>query len=230
MKKTLLSTMAALLLLAAAPLVAQGPPPPAGPGGPGGPGGPSGQGGPGAPKEAVVTFLKLTDAQKAAAEELMTSMKGTLDALDVEIKANREAVDTEFAASQPDAATVGALVIAGRALEANVKVAHDDLDAKFAALLTDEQKSRLAIFKEVLEALRPPAGGPARRQPAASARWRATRRRGAPQPAGYSGFYDARSLPAPGTHTSIRRLDEIRRALVRRMFASRDRAGAATPC
>lgn len=151
MKKTLLSTMASLLLLASAPLVAQGPPPP---------GGPGGQGGPGAPKEAVATFLKLTDAQKAAAESLMISMKGTLDALDTELKANREAIDAALAASQPDAAAVGALVIAGRVLEANVKAVHDDLDAKFAALLTDEQKSRLAIFKEVLEALRPPAGGP----------------------------------------------------------------------
>ncbi|MFN7989623.1 MAG: periplasmic heavy metal sensor [Thermoanaerobaculia bacterium] len=151
MKKTLLSTMAALFLLAAAPLVAQGPPPP---------GGPGGQGGPGAPKEAVATFLKLTDAQKAAAETLATSMKSTLDALDVQLKANREAVDAALAASQPDAAAVGALVIAGRSLDANVKAAHDDFDAKFAALLTDEQKSRLAIFKEVLEALRPPAGGP----------------------------------------------------------------------
>jgi Spy/CpxP family protein refolding chaperone len=163
MKKTLLSTMAALLLLASAPLVAQGPPPPGGPGGPGGrggPGGPGGQGGPGAPKEAVVTFLKLTEAQAAAADTLATALKGTLDALDVEIKANREAVDTALAAAQPDAAAVGALVIAGRALEANVKVAHDDFDTKFTALLTDEQKSRLAIFKEVLEALRPPAGGP----------------------------------------------------------------------
>ena len=156
MKKTLLPTMAALLLLGTTSLVAQGPPPP---GGPGAPGGPGGQGGPGAPKEAIVTFLKLTDAQKAAAEALMTSMKGTLDALGAEIKANREAVDAALAAAQPDAATVGALVIAGRALEANVKAAHDDLDAKFAGLLTDEQKSRLAIFKEVLEALRPPAGG-----------------------------------------------------------------------
>ena len=52
--------------------------------------------------------------------------------------------------------------------------------------------------------------------------WRATRRRGAPQPAGYSGFYDARSLPAPGTHTSIRRLDEIRRAFVRKPFAGHE--------
>lgn len=151
MKKTLLSTMAALLLLAATPLVAQGPPPPGGPGGPGGPG---------ASQEAIVTFLELTDAQKVAADALATSMKGTLDALDVELRANREAVDAALAAAQPEAAAVGALVIAGRALEAKVKAAHDDFDSKFAALLTGEQKSRLAIFKEVLEALRPPAGGP----------------------------------------------------------------------
>ncbi len=154
MKKTLLSTMATLLLLAAAPLLAQGPPPP------GGPGGPGGQSGPGVPKEAVATFLKLTDAQKSAADELMASMKGTLDGLDAEIKANREAVDAAIAATQPDATAIGTLVIAGRALAAKGKAALDGLDASFTALLTDEQKSRFAIFKEVLEALRPPAGGP----------------------------------------------------------------------
>jgi Spy/CpxP family protein refolding chaperone len=154
--------MAALLLLASAPLVAQGPPPPGGSGGPGGPGGPgsAGSGGSAVPKEAIATFLALTDDQKGAADALTASMKATLDALDAEVKANREKVDAALAASQPDAASVGTLVIAGRALDAKVKAAHDDLDAKFAALLTDEQKSRLAIFKEVLDALRPPAGGP----------------------------------------------------------------------
>ena len=90
----------------------------------------------------------------------MASMKSTLDALDAEIKANREAVDAAITATQPDPAAVGALVIAGRALEAKGKAAQDGLDASFTALLTDEQKSRFAIFKEGIEALRPPAGGP----------------------------------------------------------------------
>ncbi|MEO6326223.1 MAG: periplasmic heavy metal sensor, partial [Thermoanaerobaculia bacterium] len=147
MKRILSTILCSLVLLAATSARAQGHP--------GGPPPPGGPGGPGPSPEAVATFLRLTDSQKAALGQLHEALEARVEPLRAQEKANHEQLEAALSAAAPDAAAIGRLVIAGKAIRTQLEAAHDAFDAGFTALLTDEQQARLAIFKEVLEALRP---------------------------------------------------------------------------
>ena len=157
MNKTGIAALCSIVLLAFALIPGSaraqghpGGPPPAG----------KGPGGSGPSPEAVATFLKLTEAQKAAVGQLHDALESRVDGLLDQQKANHDQLELALQGANPDAAAVGRLVIAGSAIRAQIKAAHDTFDAGFTALLTDEQRTRFGIFKEVLEALHPQEGPP----------------------------------------------------------------------
>jgi Spy/CpxP family protein refolding chaperone len=78
----------------------------------------------------LAAYLGLTDSQKAAAETI-----------DAEFRASVEPIHAQI-----------------RALHEQIKSAHDAADAKFAALLTPEQKAKFEAFRAAVDSLR--ASGP----------------------------------------------------------------------
>ena len=115
-----------------------------------------------APKGPVATYLRclgvvgLTDAQKADVKALLEAAKPKLDALHATRKADREALRAAITATTPDPCAIGAALLK---VEADTKAIGAELKTLFTAieaLLTPEQKAKLA---GCLEAPKPNADG-----------------------------------------------------------------------
>lgn len=141
----------AILILMTANVFAQGPRP----GGPG-PGGPPNN-------SALADYLALTNEQKAAWETIQSAFRASADALHAQERTLGEQLRT--ALDGTDANTIGTLMLQIRSIHQQIRAAKDAADAKFAALLTPEQKVKFAAFQAAVEFLQhrgpdPGPGGP----------------------------------------------------------------------
>jgi Spy/CpxP family protein refolding chaperone len=157
MKKLLLS----LLLAAALPLAApRGPggPPPGGPGagpGAGGPGGPPPAGQPGSgPDEILKEALGFTDAQLTQLHTLLDARRSANEALRAQIEAAHRALRDAVEAATPDPTAIGNALLAVRNIEKQNQTAQETFRTAFEALLTADQKAKIAEIEALQKALR----------------------------------------------------------------------------
>jgi Spy/CpxP family protein refolding chaperone len=149
MKRIFIATLAIVLMTASA--FAQGPRP-------GGPG--PGPGGHGPNNSPLADYLALTTEQKAAWETIQSDFRASVEALHEQERTLAEQLKT--ALDGTDATTIGTLMLQIRAIHEQIGAAKEATDAKFAALLTTEQKVKFAAFQAAVEFLQQhgPGTGP----------------------------------------------------------------------
>lgn len=139
-----------------------------GPGGPGGHRGPHGPGGPGGPGGSLVEHfsqaLSLTDAQKAQIKQLEDGFKESTKSLHEQLAKAGPGDPFDAATSGTfDEAAVRAAAQARAAVHVELEVAHAKFFSQVYAVLTAEQKAKLAeLHKQMQEHHRqgpPPPGG-----------------------------------------------------------------------
>lgn len=134
----------------------QGPPP----GGfHGGPGGPHGHG----PRGGGIPFareLDLTDEQKAQIEKLTQGFHEGTKSLHEQMRALHEGGADPLAGGAFDEAAVRKAAQARAAIQVELEVAHARLMSQIAAVLTTEQKAKLAERRQQFEQRRREHGGP----------------------------------------------------------------------
>jgi Spy/CpxP family protein refolding chaperone len=115
-----------------------------------GPGGPP-------PPPRLDEFLNLTPDQQTQVDALHQTLRATIDPLFEAKRAEDEKLHSMIESANPDATAIGKQVLAIRAIDQQIKAAHDAIDQKISALLTAEQRLKF----EALLAMRPM--GPPRR-------------------------------------------------------------------
>jgi Spy/CpxP family protein refolding chaperone len=103
---------------------------------------------------AMVDYLDLDAAQETAWKELWRGLAATTRPLRDERRALRERLADTLSASDPDAAEVGALVVALHENREAMRGARDTQLEGFAALLTPEQAKKLEDLRQWMEARR----------------------------------------------------------------------------
>lgn len=98
-----------------------------------GPGGPP-------PPPRLNEFLNLTPSQETQIDALHDSMRTTLDPLFEQKRAEDEKLHSMIESANPDATAIGKQVLAIRAIDQQIKAAHDAMDQKISALLTADQR------------------------------------------------------------------------------------------
>src|SRR5438067_433980 len=121
-----------------------GPPPPGGPGrhGPGGPGGPLGP---------IARELDLSDAQKAQIKQIEDSFRESTKSLHEQLFKSGGGPLEGLKEGAFDEASVRAAAQARAAVQVELEVAHARMLSQFYALLTAEQKARLAELRQQFE-------------------------------------------------------------------------------
>lgn len=97
----------------------------------------------------LAEFLDLTEAQIAQVTPLREALRATVQPLREQQRANGEKLRTAVEAG--DAATAGQMAVANYALGQQIKAAGETFKSAFEALLTSEQKAKLAIYEEIVE-------------------------------------------------------------------------------
>lgn len=149
--KQITLTALSLFLIAAGAFAAGHPPQ-------GGPGGPPPGGGNGA---LLAEYLGLTTAQKASWETIQNERRATMESFRDQQETLHQQLETALEGT--DAAAIGNLMLQIRAIQEQIKAAHDAAHDQFAALLTTEQRVKYDAFEAALEFLRqrgPGPGGP----------------------------------------------------------------------
>jgi Spy/CpxP family protein refolding chaperone len=149
-----------LLTLAAGAFAQQGPPPQGPP--PGAPGAGMQAGGPpqqgpqqGPPPEVLLReALELTDAQLAGLQALLETRRASMQALQPQIQEKEKALAEALHAETPDATVVGSTSVALEMLRRQVPVIEKSFHDGFLALLTEDQKAKLAAAFGVEKGLR----------------------------------------------------------------------------
>lgn len=97
----------------------------------------------------MAEFLGLTEAQIAQIGPLRDALRATVEPLREQQRENGEKLRDAVEAG--DAATAGQLVIANHTLSQQIQAAANTFKTSFEALLTSEQKAKLAIYEEIVE-------------------------------------------------------------------------------
>ncbi|HYC93199.1 MAG TPA: Spy/CpxP family protein refolding chaperone [Thermoanaerobaculia bacterium] len=140
MKRTLITILVLTTIAGAAVAAPRG-------GRPGGPP-PDARGGD-LPPGVLAEFLGLTEAQTAQIDALRETLRTTTEPLHEQLRANRE--EMRAAVEAGDAAKAGALAVAGHQLAEQVKAARDTFRAGVENVLTAEQKTKFAVYQELME-------------------------------------------------------------------------------
>jgi Spy/CpxP family protein refolding chaperone len=139
------------------------------PHGHGGPGGPEGHGGPGGGLFGPLgRELNLTDAQKAQVKQIEDSFRDSTKSLSEKMRALHESEMATLASGTFDEATVRAAAQERAAVQVELDVAHAKMMSQIIAVLTPEQKAKLAeLHKQMEQRGREPesrrGGGPGER-------------------------------------------------------------------
>lgn len=97
----------------------------------------------------LAEFLDLTEAQIAQIAPLRETLRTTVQPLREQQRENGEKLRDAVEAG--DAATAGQMAIANHLIGQQIKAAADAFKTAFEGLLTSEQKSKLAIYEEIVE-------------------------------------------------------------------------------
>ena len=97
----------------------------------------------------LARYLNLTDAQKAQAEPLFTTLNTTLRSIHEQEKQVREQLVAELAKPSPDACTAGGYVVQIDGFVGQAAAALRTFDTAFSAILTPEQLAKYNALKEL---------------------------------------------------------------------------------
>lgn len=92
--------------------------------------------------------LDLTDAQKASLKPLHENLRAQAEPLMEQLHQQMEDIHTLLDTANPDPTEVGNRAIAANATRREIKALHETFKASLTALLTDEQKEKLAEIEE----------------------------------------------------------------------------------
>ena len=156
--------LAAALMMTVAAFAQHGPGGPGGHRGPGGPGGHGGPGGPGSVLGHISQVLDLTDAQKAQIKQIEDGFKESTKSLHEQLgKAGPGSPFDALKDGTFDEAAVRAAAQARANLHVELEVAHARMFSQVYAVLTAEQKAKLAELHKQMEERHkqqpPPPGG-----------------------------------------------------------------------
>jgi Spy/CpxP family protein refolding chaperone len=116
------------------------------------------------------SYLNLTDAQIQSLQQLRQSEKTALAPIMQQIAPLRQSLNTQLNSGSADAATVGKLMLSIQSLEQQMTTSRNSLRDQAQAVLTADQKTRLAALQSAadlmpaihqamaLNLLSPPAG------------------------------------------------------------------------
>jgi Spy/CpxP family protein refolding chaperone len=88
--------------------------------------------------------LDLTEEQKAAVKPLHEELRAASEPVMEQLHRQMEELHALLDTANPNPTEVGNKAIAAHATRAQLKALHDDFKTRFTALLTDEQKAKLA--------------------------------------------------------------------------------------
>ncbi len=159
MKRNLtIALLVTLLATTAAFGQGRGPAPTAPPGGGvnAGPGGP----GPGPGPDLLAEYLGLTTEQKAAWQAAREESRTATQAIHEEKRAVMDELRTALEGT--DGCAIGNLMLENKAIDGQLKAAHEALQAKLMAVLTAEQKAKFEAFQAAMAFLQQqgPGRGP----------------------------------------------------------------------
>ncbi len=105
--------------------------------------------------------LGLTPEQIARIQERLRAHRNEVFPLQQELRAKTHELRNALDAPQPDATTIGRLLLERRALQRQLQEKQQKLRADLEAMLTPEQKQRLTEWRQTRPPLRPHRWGPA---------------------------------------------------------------------
>ena len=123
-------------------------------------------------REAVVQFLGLASDQAASWDALLATRKATVEPLRAELQTAEKELQELLQGNSPDPTAVGKLVLKAKGLREQIAAANKAYVDGFEAMLTAEQKNKLAFLRRAEHAqplfpafrlfglLPPPAAGP----------------------------------------------------------------------
>ncbi|HXG94595.1 MAG TPA: periplasmic heavy metal sensor [Blastocatellia bacterium] len=135
-RKGFVFALLVVMLIASSVAMAQGPMMPRGP---------RAQAEPGAGLLRLKDYLGLTDQQVSDMKALIKKHRDAAVPLVEEMKAKREVLRAALDGAEPNATTVGQLVIAERGLGKQLRALNEKLRADLLAILTQEQKDKLLM-------------------------------------------------------------------------------------
>ncbi len=109
------------------------------------------------PPAVVASFLQFTEAQTSQFGPLLVQFESTIHALEQQIAARQAQVDILASQPNPNPVPIGLLVLQIHALQQQIAKALDDYHTQFAAILTDEQKQKVAAVTQASQ-LQPVVG------------------------------------------------------------------------
>jgi Spy/CpxP family protein refolding chaperone len=90
----------------------------------------------------IASTLGLSADQKTQWDSIHQQLQATVEPMHQQLMAAHEQLESLASASNPDATAVGKQFLAARAIEQQVKAAHESAHQKLTALLTPDQKAK----------------------------------------------------------------------------------------
>jgi Spy/CpxP family protein refolding chaperone len=90
----------------------------------------------------IAATLGLSAGQKAQWDSIHQQLQASVEPLFQQLRAAHEQLESLASSSNPDATAVGTQFLAARAIEKQVKAAHESAHAKLTAILTPDQKAK----------------------------------------------------------------------------------------
>jgi Spy/CpxP family protein refolding chaperone len=90
----------------------------------------------------IAATLGLSADQKAQWDSIHQQLQATVEPLFQQLHASHEQLESLASSSNPDATAVGKAFLAARAIEQQVKAAHESAHSKLTAILTPDQKTK----------------------------------------------------------------------------------------
>lgn len=107
--------------------------------------------GPGMDGEGIVSALNLSTDQKVQWDSIHQQLQASMQPLIDQHRAAEQQLNTAANASSPDAATVGQAYLAMRALDKQIKAAHESAKSQIEAILTPDQKAKFDAVHAKME-------------------------------------------------------------------------------
>jgi Spy/CpxP family protein refolding chaperone len=90
----------------------------------------------------IAATLGLSADQKVQWDSIHQQLQATVEPLHQQLMAAHEQLESLASSSNPDATAVGKQFLAARAIEQQVKAAHESAHSKLTAILTPDQKAK----------------------------------------------------------------------------------------
>lgn len=111
--------------------------------------------GPAGPR-ALANYLQLTPDQVTAWQQINKDTQTAVTPLQTNARDLRQQLNTALTGGSPDPAAVGRLAISLHNVQEQVRTLHEDAKSKRLALLTADQKTKLAAFEAAVQFMRQP--------------------------------------------------------------------------